>query len=80
MTDMGQAKGNNVTFEQVTVSGLMTLTDVASVLNVSTQTVRRLINEGSLASVKVGSGSLRVSGDDLTGFIISRRVQVQPEE
>ncbi|MHB2169516.1 helix-turn-helix domain-containing protein [Alsobacter sp. R-9] len=43
---------------------LLTVSDVADVLRVSTRTVRRLIKSGALASVTVGR-SVRVRAEDL---------------
>ncbi|MHB2170097.1 helix-turn-helix domain-containing protein [Alsobacter sp. R-9] len=46
---------------------LLTVTDVAEVLRVSTRTVRRLIKSGALASVTVGR-SVRVRAEDLAAL------------
>jgi excisionase family DNA binding protein len=46
---------------------LLTVSDVAEVLRVSTRTVRRLIKSGALASVTVGR-SFRVCAEDLTAL------------
>ena len=50
---------------------LLTVSDVAEVLKVSTRTVRRLIKSGALASVTVGR-SVRVHAEDLAALMRPR--------
>lgn len=47
---------------------LVDIDDAASVLDVSTATVKRLIKAGQLPAVKVG-GSTRVRTTDLAGYV-----------
>lgn len=47
---------------------LLTLDDVAKILQVSVVTVRRLINDGDLKAIKV-RGQLRVRREDLEDYL-----------
>ena len=47
---------------------LLTLEEVAEILRVSVQTVRRLINDGELKAIKV-RGQLRVKQTDLDDYL-----------
>lgn len=47
---------------------LLTLLDAAEILNVSTRTVRRQIDDGLLPTVRIG-GSVRIRPEDLRSFI-----------
>jgi excisionase family DNA binding protein len=47
---------------------LLTLDDVAKILQVSVVTVRRLINDGALKAIKV-RGQLRVKQEDLDAYL-----------
>ena len=51
---------------------LLSVAEVAQILDVSTQSVGRWIRSGSLPAVRLGSGPaarLRVAADDLEGFV-----------
>jgi excisionase family DNA binding protein len=52
---------------------------VADELSCSERTVRRLINDGELPAVRV-RGSLRITREDLDGYIERQRVSVQKTE
>ncbi len=47
---------------------MLTLSEVASRLNVSIETVRRLVKDGSLKAVRVGN-QLRVKPEELEDYI-----------
>jgi excisionase family DNA binding protein len=47
---------------------LLTLPEAAELLNVSTRTVRRQIDDGLLPTVRIG-GAVRIRPDDLRSFI-----------
>ncbi len=49
----------------------LTVTEVAAQLRVSTMTVYRLINAGTLAAVRIGK-SLRIREDDLMAYLSVR--------
>ncbi len=57
---------------QVLPDRLLSVSEVAQILGVSTQSVGRWIRSGSLPAVRLGSGPaarLRVAPDDLEGFV-----------
>lgn len=47
---------------------LLTLEEVADYLRVNTMTVRRMIQRGSIPSIRV-EGSLRISPEDLSAYV-----------
>ncbi len=51
---------------------LLTVTEIAKQLNVSTKTVRRRINAGNLPAIHDG-GVVRVRPEDLRAYIAARR-------
>ncbi len=53
---------------------LYTVRDVAGLLGVHPETVRRLIHDGRLEAVRVGR-VLRVHGNSLDGFLARQRVK-----
>jgi len=52
-------------------SRFLTVIEVAAMLRVSTMTVYRLINSGTLAAVRIGK-SLRIREDDLASYLADR--------
>lgn len=52
---------------------ILTIKEVAEKLKVSAQTVRKLIEKGSLVSVRVSDRVIRVTESDLYAFIESRK-------
>jgi excisionase family DNA binding protein len=52
-------------------SRFLTVIEVAATLRVSTMTVYRLINSGTLAAVRIGK-SLRIREDDLASYLADR--------
>lgn len=63
---------NDVAYNQYMIvrrcTQVLTLTEVASRLGVSVETVRRLIKSGALKAAKVG-GQFRVREEDLNDYI-----------
>jgi excisionase family DNA binding protein len=57
------------------IETLLTLEDVAKVLNISIRQVYRLIAEGKLPVLKVGTRSPRISPSDLRHYLESCTVQ-----
>jgi excisionase family DNA binding protein len=53
---------------------LMSLTDTANMLAVSTKTVRRYIADGHLDAVRLGRKTLRIKLDSIERFIDARPV------
>ena len=54
---------------------LLTLREIAESLQVSERTIRRLVNRGDLAGVKVGDrGQVRVKSEDLEAYLERQRV------
>lgn len=53
---------------------LVSLTDAADILAVSTKTVRRYIANGHLEAVRLGRKTLRIKLDSIEGFIDARPV------
>ena len=53
---------------------LVSLTDAADILAVSTKTVRRYIADGHLEAVRLGRKTLRIKLDSIERFIDARRV------
>ena len=58
----------------VTDRALYTVRDVANLLGVHPETVRRLIHDGRLDAVRVGR-VLRVDSHSLQGFLLKQRVK-----
>ena len=56
---------------------LLTLNDVAAVLNVSQSTIKRLVSSNALASVQVGA-SRRIQPQDLADFVSANRTSAAP--
>ena len=56
------------------IDGLLTIPEVAAILNVSTYTVRRLQQQRKLPFVKVG-GSVRFEKGDIASYVTARRVR-----
>jgi excisionase family DNA binding protein len=54
------------------ITKLLTIDEVAEVLNVSPRTVRRLIDEGALPVHRLGR-LVRISDDDLAAFLAANR-------
>ncbi|MEX2375816.1 MAG: helix-turn-helix domain-containing protein [Dehalococcoidia bacterium] len=54
---------------------LLTVSEVADVLRVSTMTVYRLIKAGDLAAIRVGK-SYRIADDELQGYLASGEVRI----
>ena len=58
-----------------TITGkLVSLTDTADILAVSTRTVRRYIADGHLEAVRLGRKTLRIKVDSIDRFIDARPV------
>lgn len=53
---------------------LLTIKQVAEILQVHEQTVRDYVREGVLPCIRLGRKAIRVSHDDLDSFLDSRRV------
>ena len=53
---------------------LVSLTDAAAILAVSTKTVRRYIADGHLEAVRLGRKTLRIKLDSIERFIDARPV------
>ena len=51
---------------------LYTVNQVAEILNVSSRTVYRYIDRGTLESVKTASGSIRINEEALNNFVYGR--------
>ena len=56
--------------------GLLTVSEVAAAMRVSTMTVYRLIKTGEMGAVRVGR-SYRIRGTDLERFLQERSVRVE---
>ena len=57
---------------------LLSIQEVADVMKISGQTVRRLIKRGGLAAYKVGErGQLRVNERELERYLEAQRVRVE---
>jgi excisionase family DNA binding protein len=56
------------------LSRLLTVGQVAEILACSIKTVRRLIGDGTLPSLRIGNG-VRVSEDDLRAFLDWARIR-----
>lgn len=57
---------------------LFTLREVATALQVSEKTIRRLISRGDLVGFKVGDrGQVRVKNEDLEDYLNRQRVHAQ---
>jgi excisionase family DNA binding protein len=56
--------------------GLLTVSEVAAAMRVSTMTVYRLIKTGEMGAVRVGR-SYRIRGSDLERFLQERSVHVE---
>jgi excisionase family DNA binding protein len=54
--------------------GLLTVSEVADVLRVSTMTVYRLIQNGEIAAIRVGK-SYRITQHELQGYLASGEVR-----
>lgn len=52
---------------------LLTIDEAASVLQVHRETIKRNIQLGKLAAVKIGYRTTRISEDDLNKFVESHR-------
>lgn len=57
-----------------TTRRLVSLTDAADILSVSTKTVRRYIADGHLDAVRLGRKTLRIKVDSIERFIDARPV------
>lgn len=51
---------------------LYTINQVAEILNVSSRTVYRYIDRGTLQATKTASGSIRISEEALNNFVYGR--------
>jgi excisionase family DNA binding protein len=56
------------------IEGLLTIPDVAAILNISIPTVRLLQQQRKLPFVKVG-GSIRFERGDIASYVAARRVR-----
>jgi len=52
---------------------LLTTNQVAQILGVHTQTIRRYIKQGDLAAIRISARDFRVELQDLRGFLERRR-------
>ena len=53
------------------INGMLTITEVAQLLNVHINTVRRWSNQGTLKSYRIGSrGDRRFRQEDITSFLV----------
>jgi excisionase family DNA binding protein len=52
---------------------LLTFEEVARAFGVSTRTVRRLAEEGTLPIVRVGQRSVRIASDDVERYVAEQR-------
>ena len=66
-------KADNSTALRSAVPSLLSIAKVASLLDVSEKTVRRLIDAGDLVVHRVGR-QLRISEADLAAFVARRRL------
>lgn len=57
------------------IEGLLTRTEAAKLLSVSTQTVSRLIKGGRLVAVRVGKRHVRVTAASVEAYIIGKAVE-----
>ena len=55
-----------------TYSSLITIAEAASILSVSTKTIRRLIKQGEITIIRIGR-SIRIHKQDLVDFLGERR-------
>ena len=68
-----QMEGRGIMKRPCIPERLLTIAEAATLLNASAKTVRRLIDSGELPVVRVGLRVVRITPEDLRGYITRRR-------